>query len=106
MPEFIQKESIHTVLETMKKVISEPTATGYGLHREEYTLAGKTGTAEIKLSKEDATGTELGWMAVFTTDPNIENPILLISMVEDVKNIGGSGYVVQKDKRVLDQYLR
>lgn len=35
------KESIHTVLETMKKVISEPTATGYGLHREEYTLAGK-----------------------------------------------------------------
>ena len=70
------------------------------------TLAGKTGTAEIKLSKEDATGTELGWMAVFTTDPNIENPILLISMVEDVKNIGGSGYVVQKDKRVLDQYLR
>ena len=106
MPEVIQKESIHTVLETMKKVISEPTATGYGLHREEYTLAGKTGTAEIKLSKEDATGTELGWMAVFTTDPNIENPILLISMVEDVKNIGGSGYVVQKDKRVLDQYLR
>lgn len=106
MPEVIQKESIHTVLETMKKVISEPTATGYGLHREEYTLAGKTGTAEIKLSKEDATGTELAWMAVFTTDPNIENPILLISMVEDVKNIGGSGYVVQKDKRVLDQYLR
>ena len=85
----------------MKKVISEPTATGYGLHREDYTLVGKTGTAEIKLSKEDETGTELGWMAVFTTDP-----ILLISMVEDVKNIGGSGYVVQKDKRVLDQYLR
>ena len=106
MPEVIQKESLHTVLETMKKVISEPTATGYGLHREDYTLAGKTGTAEIKLSKEDETGTELGWMAVFTTDPNIENPILLISMVEDVKNIGGSGYVVQKDKRVLDQYLR
>lgn len=106
IPEVIQKESIHTVLETMKKVISEPTATGYGLHREDYTLAGKTGTAEIKLSKEDETGTELGWMAVFTTDPNIENPILLISMVEDVKNIGGSGYVVQKDKRVLDQYLR
>ena len=48
-------------------------------------MAGKTGTAEIKLSKEDETGTELGWMAVFTTDPNIENPILLISMVEDVK---------------------
>ena len=45
-------------------------------------------------------------MAVFTTDPNIESPILLINMVEDVKGIGGSGYVVQKDKMVLDQYLQ
>ena len=106
IPEVIQKESIQTVLETMKKVISEPTATGYGLHREDYNLAGKTGTAEIKLSKQDETGTELGWMAVFTTDPNIESPILLINMVEDVKGIGGSGYVVQKDKMVLDQYLQ
>ena len=62
-------------------------------------------TAEIKLSKEDETGTELGWMAVFTTDPNIENPILLISMVEDVKNRGGSGYVVDHMKAPLGSYL-
>ena len=34
----------------------------------------------------------------------LKNKITLC--VEDVKNIGGSGYVVQKDKRVLDQYLR
>ncbi len=26
-------------------------------------------------------------------------------MVENVKGIGGSGYVVQKDKTVLDAYL-
>ncbi len=26
-------------------------------------------------------------------------------MVENVKGIGGSGYVVQKDKAVLDSYL-
>ena len=44
-------------------------------------------------------------MAVFTTDPNIVNPILLISMVEDVKNRGGSGYVVEHMKTPLGNYL-
>ena len=31
------------------------------------TLAGKTGTAEIKESQEDTEGTELGWFAVYNT---------------------------------------
>lgn len=31
-------------------------------------LAGKTGTAEIKESQSDTTGTELGWFAVMTPD--------------------------------------
>ncbi len=34
--------------------------TGYAAHREDILLAGKTGTAEIKVSKEDTSGTELG----------------------------------------------
>ena len=41
----------------------------------------------------------------FTADKNVETPILMISMVENVKGIGGSGYVVSKDKAVLDQYF-
>ena len=68
-------------------------------------LAGKTGTAELKATKEDTTGTEIGWFSVFTTERDTEKPVLIISMVENVKGIGGSGYVVQKDKAVLDAYL-
>ena len=34
-----------------------------------------------------------------------EKPIMLISMVENVKDLGGSGYVVGKDKAVLEQYF-
>ena len=30
----------------------------------------------------------------------------MVSMVEDVKNEGGSGMVVERAKRVLDSYLR
>ena len=93
------------VLEGMKGVVDHPEGTGYAAHREDVLLAGKTGTAEIKTSKEDTSGTELGWFAVFTPDRAVERPILLISMAEDVKERGGSGYVVEKDRQVLDRWF-
>ena len=68
-------------------------------------LAGKTGTAEIKASKDDTSGTELGWFAIFTAEDTVEHPILIISMVEDVKGRGGSGYVVKKDGLVLEEWF-
>ncbi|HBG76068.1 MAG TPA: hypothetical protein DDW86_03815, partial [Clostridiales bacterium] len=61
--------------------------------------------AEIKSTKEDKTGTELGWFGVFTADPDTEKPLLLLSMVEDVKGRGGSGYVVKKDIPILDDWF-
>ena len=93
------------VLEGMKKVVNDSDGTGYSAHRQDILLAGKTGTAEIKASKEDTSGTELGWFAVFTAEKTVQRPILLISMVEDVKGRGGSGYVIKKDKKVLEQWL-
>jgi penicillin-binding protein len=65
-------------------------------------LAGKTGTGEIKLSKDDTTGTELGWFVMFNADDNAENPLLVVTMVEDVKNRGGSHYVVPKIKTLFE----
>lgn len=93
------------ILEGMKAVVNDPNGTGYAAHREDLLLAGKTGTAELKATREDTDGTEIGWFAVFTAERDRGEQILLISMVEDVKNIGGSGYVVAKDKEVLDEYL-
>ena len=98
-------ETVSQVMEGLKGVINDPDGTGYGAHREDLLLAGKTGTAEIKDSKEDISGTEIGWFSVFTTDKNASSPILVVSMVENVKDIGGSGYVVSKDKEVLEQYF-
>lgn len=89
----------------MTGVVNDPNGTGYAAHRDDILLAGKTGTAELKESKEDTSGTEIGCFTVFTADKNAESPILLVSMVENVKGIGGSGYVVSKDKAVLDQYF-
>ena len=99
------EEAAGRVLEAMKKVVNSPEGTGYKAHREDIVLAGKTGTAEIKASKEDDSGTELGWFAVFTAEETAERPILLVSMTEDVKDRGGSGYVVEKDRLVLEKWF-
>lgn len=104
LPQAFSTEAVQTVAEGMEQVINDPNGTGYGVHREDIRLAGKTGTAEIKASVEDTTGTELGWLAVYTAQET-ENPLLLVSMVEDVKDRGGSGYVTDKIRAVLDTYF-
>lgn len=99
------KNTTSLVLEGIVKVINDSHGTGYAAHRDDILLAGKTGTAEIKASKEDTSGTELGWFAIFTAESTEEHPILIVSMVEDVKGRGGSGYVVGKDKEVLESWF-
>lgn len=101
----VSKDTASRVLEGIKKVVNDSHGTGYGAHRDDIVLAGKTGTAEIKASKDDTSGTELGWFCVFTAENTVEHPILIVSMVEDVKERGGSGYVVQKDSRVLENWF-
>ena len=105
MPRAFSKETANQVLEGTKKVVNDSHGTGYAAHRDDVVLAGKTGTAEIKASKDDTSGTELGWFAIYSTEETVEHPILIISMVEDVKGRGGSGYVVKKDSAVLEDWF-
>lgn len=105
IPQAFSSEVSGRVLEGMKQVVNNPHGTGYAAHRDDIVLAGKTGTAEIKASQEDTTGTELGWFCIATTEKDTVRPVLILSMVEDVKDRGGSGYVVRRDKTVLDTIL-
>ena len=105
IPDAFSKKTSKRVLDGITKVVNDPHGTGYAIHRKDVTLAGKTGTAEIKASQEDTSGTELGWFAVLTPNRNEKKPILIVSMVEDVKERGGSGYVTQKDKPVLEKWF-
>ncbi len=106
IPDAFSSETASRVLEGTKQVVNDSKGTGYAAHRDDILLAGKTGTAEIKASKDDTSGTELGWFAIFTAEDTVERPILIISMVEDVKGRGGSGYVVKKDSLVLEEWFR
>ena len=105
IPGAFSNETASRVLEGTKKVVNDSTGTGYAAHRDDIVLAGKTGTAEIKASKEDTSGTELGWFAIYTAEKDIECPILIISMVADVKVRGGSGYVVKKHRLDLEEWF-
>ena len=103
--EAFSEETVGRVLEGTKKVVNDSNGTGYAAHRDDIVLAGKTGTAEIKASKEDTSGTELGWFAIYTAEKDVKRPVLIISMTEDVKGRGGSGYVVKKDSLVLEAWF-
>ena len=97
-------EAAQTIYEDLREVVSDPQGTGHGAAAVSgAVLAGKTGTAEIKESQEDAEGTELGWFAVYNTEVSDEDTVLMLNMVEDVKGRGGSGYVVDKDAEVWNQ---
>ncbi|MFR0916573.1 MAG: penicillin-binding transpeptidase domain-containing protein [Faecalibacillus intestinalis] len=97
------KETSQTIKEDLINVIADEKGTGHSIYHDNVTLAGKTGTAEIKQSQSDTTGTELSWFTVMTTDS--KQPLLITTLVEDVKDRGGSGYVVEHTKAPLDLYL-
>lgn len=97
------KSTVNIIKEALIGVISDSNGTGHAIYHNDIELAGKTGTAELKSSQSDTNGTELGWFTVMTT--NSDTPILITTMVEEVKDRGGSGYVVEHMKKPLGNYL-
>ena len=96
------KETANTIKEDLIQVVENPNGTAHSAKIDGVVLAAKTGTAEIKDSKDDTEGTELGWLNAFTADKNAQNPLLIVSMVEDVKERGGSHYVLEKIKPMFE----
>ena len=96
------KEAAETIRDDLIQVVENPGGTAHSAQIEGKTIAGKTGTAEIKDSKDDTEGTEIGWFNAFTVNETDENSRLIISMVENVKGKGGSHYLLPKVKAILE----
>ena len=95
----ISKGNQDILKNALTKVINDEDGTGKIAKVDGMTLAGKTGTAELKESKE-AEGKELGWFAAF--DVNSPNMIVTM-MIEDVKGRGGSNVPGEKVKHVFQK---
>lgn len=98
------KETTDEIKSDLIQVVEDNNGTAHALNNSQYQLAAKTGTGEIKDSQDDTTGTELGWLSVASTDSS--KPIVITTMVEDVKGRGGSNYVVNGIKQPLMSYLQ
>lgn len=109
-PEYIlkgafSKEAANTIKEDLIQVIEDEGGTAHNVKMDKVTLAGKTGTAEIKETQEDTEGTEIGWFNVFIADENYEKQILIVSMVEDIKQKTEARYVTSRVKTILQRIL-
>lgn len=82
----------------LKKVIDE--GTGKLAKIDGKNLYGKTGTAEIKMTKDDKSGEEIGWFNVFD-----DNKLLIVNMVENAKKLNGSKFSVKNLREVLDKHV-
>ena len=88
------KEAANTIKEDLIQVVENQEGTAKDMRVQGRTIAGKTGTAELKGSK-DAEADVLGWFDCFTSD-NDSNQLLVISMVENGRSLGGSHYLINK----------
>lgn len=99
------KEAADTVLADLYQVVEDSVGTAHAAQRDAFRMAGKTGTAELKISKDDTEGQELGWFVGMCVE-NTEKPLLITMMIEDVKGRGGSHYVIPKVMKGFDEYMK
>lgn len=90
-------DAVNAVKNAMIQVVESPDGTANDMKVNGVTIAGKTGTAELKNSMEDKDSGTLGWFDCFTVNKS-GGDLLIISMVENVQNNsdGGSHYLIKK----------
>lgn len=96
----METEDAGKIVADLTAVVAEGTGTASSL--DTVTLAGKTGTTEYKRSQDEA-GKENGGFIAFHAD----NPeLMVLMMIENVENRGGSSYVVPRVRAILEQLFQ
>ena len=103
--EYVQIDNVEEqrkIKEDLIQVVENPEGTANDMKVPGVTIAGKTGTAELKNSSTDTESGTLGWFDCFTVNNN-DNDMLIIGMVENTQNnsSGGSHYVIKKIKSLF-----
>lgn len=91
----ISQEAANTIKEDLIQVVENPNGTAHDAKIEGIKIGAKTGTAELKASKDEK-GEVLGWFNAFTADESSESQLVIVSMIEDANSVGGSHYLFPK----------
>lgn len=94
--EAFSENAANIITEDLIQVVEQGTAKDMKIKG--ITIAGKTGTAELKASKDKKADT-IGWFDCFTTD--YETPYLIVGMVEKANENGGSHYLIPMIRRMF-----
>ncbi|MBD8841685.1 penicillin-binding transpeptidase domain-containing protein [Paenibacillus sp. FSL K6-4396] len=95
----ITPDVANSVKDALREVVSRQGGTAHTLSSVAGSLAGKTGTAELK-AKKGQQGLENGFFVTFDT----ESPSFLVAaVIEEVNGRGGSHYVVDRLKPFLEK---
>ena len=98
------KNAANEIKNDLIQVVENSNGTAHEAKINGIKLAGKTGTAELKASKEDS-GEELGWFNTIVVSDKENEQLLTINMVENVENRGGSHYLLPKVKNIIQNYI-
>ena len=98
------KDAAEEIRDDMIQVVENRNGTAHEAQISGVTIAGKTGTAELKSSK-DEDGEELGWFNAIVVSDDESEQIVTINMIENVEDRGGSHYLLPKVKNILSWYV-
>ena len=101
--EAIDKKYLSELKNDFVGVINDKDGSGYNCKIDGINIAGKTGTAEIKSSKDDKEGNENSWFVAVDLD---KSKIAISMVMEDMKDKSTSNYLVPKVKNVLKSYIQ
>ncbi|WP_185955957.1 penicillin-binding transpeptidase domain-containing protein [Melghirimyces algeriensis] len=99
----ISPQTANKVKELLQGVVERPKGSARDLKVKGVELGAKTGTAELKQSKEDENGRELGWLAWMAGKEGEKPDIVVATMVDEVQDRGGSHYIFPTIKKMLKQ---
>ncbi len=98
-------QATEIVKNALFKVVESPNGTANDMKIPGLDIIGKTGTAELKKTKDDVESGTLGWFNCITLNRANQN-LVIVGMVENTQDnsSGGSHYVISKIKEVLMKY--
>ncbi|MFD1361701.1 penicillin-binding transpeptidase domain-containing protein [Lentibacillus salinarum] len=95
--QLISSDEATLIQDALRDVVDASNGTAKAAQDADFPIAGKTGTAELKLAA-DEDGDENGWFVGYPAD---DQDILIAMMVEETHDKGGSAYTVEKVTEIL-----